>query len=157
MRLFSALVPPADVVAEVAAALGDRDDALRWSAPEDWHVTLAFYGEADLAERTAFLTEALDGRPPIDLRLAGAGTFPGVLWLGVTGEGLAELAEAAGAQEYRAHVTLARYSREHPGLAKRWEKRLTGFESRSWTADEVVLMRGGRPYRTLATRSLHRA
>ena len=45
--LFSALLPPDDVVEAVAEALGDPDDGLRWEQPERWHVTLAFYGQDD--------------------------------------------------------------------------------------------------------------
>lgn len=85
MRLFSALRPPADVAAEIDGALGSRDRLLRWSDPAGWHITLAFYGETDPAERSAFLDRALDGRKSVDVQLSGSGTFPGVLWLEVAG------------------------------------------------------------------------
>ncbi|WP_409463822.1 RNA 2',3'-cyclic phosphodiesterase [Amycolatopsis sp. GA6-003] len=160
MRLFSALRPPADVAAEIAAALGARDRLLRWSDPVGWHITLAFYGEADPAGCGAFLDRALAGRKSVDVRLAGSGTFPGVLWLGVAGEDLADLAAAAtlGPGEdrpYRPHLTLARCSRTQPPTA--WTEQLAGFRSRVWTADRVELMGGGSPYRTLRTWRLRRA
>ncbi|MFI5612834.1 RNA 2',3'-cyclic phosphodiesterase [Amycolatopsis sp. NPDC051903] len=167
MRLFTALRPPADVVAEVAAALGDPapGSGLRWSPPEDWHVTLAYYGEADEDERAAFLASALAGRPALDVRLGGPGTFPGVLWLDVVGEGLAQLAEAAGAdaeeRPYRAHLTLGRFPRDRRGAAESWTRRLAGFASRSWPADEVALMESAATaaprYRVLRTFALNRA
>ncbi|MGW4485483.1 RNA 2',3'-cyclic phosphodiesterase [Amycolatopsis sp. NPDC004368] len=159
MRLFTALVPPPDVVAAVAAVLGEPGPGLRWSAAEDWHVTLAYYGEDDPDERVADLVPALAGRTSVDVRLTGPGTFPGVLWLGVAGEGLARLAEAAGADRddrpYRPHLTLARFARDRPSAAEPWARRLAGFAGRSWTADEVVLMGGagtpGPRYRVLRT------
>ncbi|GAA4554050.1 RNA 2',3'-cyclic phosphodiesterase [Amycolatopsis samaneae] len=149
MHVFSALVPPADVTATLAAELGEpAGDRLRWSPPRDWHVTLGFYGHADLTERAGRLRERLAGRPAIDLRLENAGTFPGVLWLTVAGEGLTALALAAGAdaeaRPYRAHLTLARFPREEPELARPWEQRLARFSSRVWKATEVVLMCGER-------------
>jgi 2'-5' RNA ligase len=158
VRLFSALLPPADVAAAVAEALGDRDPALRWAEPAGWHVTLAFYGEADVAERISFLGTALAGRPPVEVRLGPAGTFPGVLWLEALGDGLAELAYAAGAEAdrpYRPHLTLARFPRESgPGD---WPARLAGFAGRAWPAGRVVLMASdGRPYREVAAFPLHR-
>ncbi|MFE3174821.1 RNA 2',3'-cyclic phosphodiesterase [Amycolatopsis sp. NPDC059090] len=158
MRLFSALRPPADVAAEIDGALGSRDRLLRWSDPAGWHVTLAFYGEVDPAERASFLDRALDGRKSVDVRLRGSGTFPGVLWLGVAGEDLADLAAAAGADDedrpYRPHLTLARCPRTQPPTD--WTERLAGFRSRVWTADRVELMGGGSPYRTLRTWPLRR-
>ncbi|HEY2060380.1 MAG TPA: 2'-5' RNA ligase family protein [Amycolatopsis sp.] len=159
MRLFSALRPPADVAAEVADALGDGDPALCWAEPAGWHVTLAFYGEADIAERTSFLRTSLAGRPPVEVRLGPGGTFPGVLWLEARGDGLADLAHAAGAESerpYRPHLTLARFPRESgPG---EWPRRLAGFAGRAWTAGRVVLMASdGRPYREVAAFGLHRA
>lgn len=142
--LFSALLPPADVVETITAALGDPQDGLRWEPPERWHITLAYYGPDDLGTRAAWLGERLAGRPAVDVRLEKAATFPGVLWLTVAGPELTPLAHAAGAdaepRPYRAHLTLARFPREEPGLAGRWTKSLAGFTSRWWRAAEVALM-----------------
>lgn len=154
--LFSALVPPDDVVEAVAEALGDPGDGLRWEPPERWHITLAYYGADDPDTRAAWLAERLAGRPGVDLRLEKAATFPGVLWLTVAGSELTPLALTAGAgaeaRPYVPHLTLARFPREEPGLAGRWTTALAGFTSRSWTATRVVLMTselepGGRRYR----------
>jgi 2'-5' RNA ligase len=163
--LFSALLPPDDVVEEVAAALG-KTDGLRWEPPERWHVTLAYYGQDDLGKRAAWLGERLAGRPAVDVRLEKAATFPGVLWLTVAGDELTPLAHAAGAgaeaRPYTAHLTLARFPREEPGLAARWTERLSSFASRSWQATEVVLMTserepGGPRYRVARSFELNRA
>ncbi|SEF32520.1 2'-5' RNA ligase [Amycolatopsis pretoriensis] len=142
--LFSALVPPDDVVEQVAAALGEPGDGLRWEPPERWHVTLAYYGPDDVETRAAWLADRLTGRASVDVRLEKAATFPGVLWLTVAGSELTPLAHAAGAdaeaRPYTAHLTLARFPREEPGLAARWTEELAGFTSRSWRAAEVALM-----------------
>ena len=142
--LFSALLPPDDVAGEIAAALGEPDDGLRWEPPERWHITLAYYGQDDVGTRAAWLGERLAGRPAVDVRLEKAATFPGVLWLTVAGTELKPLAHAAGAdaepRPYRAHLTLARFPREEPGLAARWTDRLANFTSRRWPAAEVALM-----------------
>ncbi|MEU0788668.1 2'-5' RNA ligase family protein [Amycolatopsis sp. NPDC005961] len=154
--LFSALVPPDDVVEAVAEALGDPGEGLRWEPPERWHVTLAYYGPDDVGTRAAWLADRLAGRPAVDVRLEKAATFPGVLWLTVAGPDLTPLALAAGAgaeaRPYVPHLTLARFPREEPGLAGRWEEGLSTFTSRSWKATEAVLMTserepGGTRYR----------
>jgi 2'-5' RNA ligase len=142
--LFSALLPPDDVVEAVTAALGEPGDGLRWEPPERWHVTLAYYGQDDPDARAAWLGERLAGRGAVRVRLEKAATFPGVLWLTVAGPELTPLAHAAGAdaetRPYRAHLTLARFPREEPGRATRWTERLAGFTSRYWPATRVVLM-----------------
>lgn len=154
--LFSALVPPDDVVEQVAEALGETGDGLRWEPPERWHVTLAYYGPDDVETRAAWLADRLAGRPAVDVRLEKAATFPGVLWLTVAGSELTPLAHAAGAdaeaRPYTPHLTLARFPREEPGSAARWTERLARFTSRRWTAGEVALMTserepGGHRYR----------
>ena len=154
--LFSALVPPDDVVEAVAETLGDPGDGLRWEPPERWHVTLAYYGPDDLDTRAAWLAERLASRPAVDVRLEKAATFPGVLWLTAAGDELTPLALAAGAgaeaRPYVPHLTLARFPREEPGLAGRWTSALAGFTSRRWTATHAVLMTserepGGTRYR----------
>ena len=48
MRLFAALLLPQDVVAHLDATVApNRDDVLRWTAMDSWHLTLAFYGQVD--------------------------------------------------------------------------------------------------------------
>ncbi len=149
MPLFSALIPPDDVLDEVAAALGAPEDGgLRWSEREHWHVTLGFYGEDDPGKRAEWLAGRLAGASAIDVSLEKAATFPGVLWLSVVGTGLRTLARQAGAENegrpYVAHLTLARFPRDRPGAASAWEERLAGFTSRTWTAAEAVLIRSDR-------------
>ncbi|NEC22157.1 2'-5' RNA ligase family protein, partial [Streptomyces parvus] len=80
-RLFAAVLPPDAAVAELRAALaplhtlpGARD--LRWTGPEGWHFTLAFYGEVPedtTPELEARLERAARRTTPFALRLHGAG------------------------------------------------------------------------------------
>jgi RNA 2',3'-cyclic 3'-phosphodiesterase len=50
MRLFIGIPPAAAVIDELSATLRrlqSNADGLRWSAPESWHITLQFLGNAD--------------------------------------------------------------------------------------------------------------
>lgn len=169
MRLFAAVVPPPEAAEHLAAAVSPlRDHALRWSGPDSWHITLAFYGELpddrldDLVDR---LRRAARRHQPLELALTGAGRFDRrVLWVGCTGEvdGLRKLARACGAagrragariaeqRRFRPHVTLARSSR--PVELQSHVAALAGYRGPSWTVTDVALVRsrlgagrGGRP------------
>ncbi|MFF0728680.1 RNA 2',3'-cyclic phosphodiesterase [Streptomyces sp. NPDC004134] len=119
MRLFAAVIPPAEVLGELAEVVGrlrrlPGAGRLRWVPREGWHLTVAFYGEvpagsvAELAER---LARAARRRGPVGLRLAGGGRFSDtVLWAGAAGdvEELGRLAAGAAAAGHRtAGVPLA--------------------------------------------------
>lgn len=190
MSLFVALWPSPQVREYLAAAVrAARPTApgLRWTRPEEWHLTLAFLGEAEgrLPEISAAMGRALDGRPALDLALDGWGTFPrhdgpgpgdgaptgrgtgnraSVVWAGVAGDGLLDLAEAlaeaargAGvhvpSRPFVPHITLAR-SRP-PRDATDILRVLGPVSSASWRADRVDLVES-RPaerdrYRTART------
>ena len=94
MRLFVALVPPADALAELAAAVDAlrSTPGLRWTRPEQWHVTLAFLAEVDDRTRAALvprLERAAHRHAPLTLALAGGGRFGQVLWTRVDGDRVA--------------------------------------------------------------------
>lgn len=125
-RLFSALELADPVVEHLGSrlvSLHGRSARLRWIPPRRWHLTLGFYGDHDDPERRgAWLRARLAARtdPAMpSLRLAGAGRFPGVLWVGVEPDGavaergLREIAELARPEgdllEFRPHVTVARW------------------------------------------------
>lgn len=166
MRLFAALVPPDGVVDHLAEFLSPRQeapeaDAMRWTVPEQWHVTLAFMGDVaerhldDLVER---LGRAAARRPALELTVAGGGAFPNaarakVLFAGVDAAGrdadlrhLAVGTRAAAAKagadaeggRFRPHVTLARIGR--PVDVTRWLRVLEAYRGPSWRATEVSLV-----------------
>ncbi|MGH3327958.1 MAG: RNA 2',3'-cyclic phosphodiesterase, partial [Streptomycetales bacterium] len=131
MRLFVALQPSAEALQELAEATGAlrrAHPALRWTRPEQWHVTLTFLGEVAEQQLPA-LTERLSGvagqYAPLSLALTGGGRFgQQVLWVGVAGDlvplerlarSVSEVARNAGIpvadRPYRPHVTLARARR----------------------------------------------
>jgi 2'-5' RNA ligase len=166
VRLFVALVPPDEVVEDLAEFLGPRQEApeasaMRWTAPDQWHVTLAFMGDVadrhldELAER---LGRAAARRSPLELTITGGGAFPNVgrakvLYAGLDADGRdADLrhlavgtraaATKAGADaeggRFRAHVTIARVGR--PFDVTRWVRVLDAYRGPAWTADEVSLV-----------------
>lgn len=175
MRLFTALWPAPEAIEDLAAAVAGLDpDRLagvagglrefRFTPSERWHLTLRFHG--DEAEQRQ-ITDRLDRRvrhlraDPPRLRLAGAGSFRGVLWIGVEpaaevdGEALRGLVRAADGDPrgFRAHLTIARWAGGHAdreslvGL-------LDGYTGPWWSAREVSvvasdLREGGPRYTTV--------
>ncbi len=146
-RLFSALVPPASALDDLAARLTDA--SVRWTPRARWHITLGFFGDDDDPDRRAkWLRRRVTGRPAPALRLAGGGTFRGVLWVGVDtptdadAHRLARLAQAAGAgrRGFQPHLTLARWRSAAPD-----EDALialfAGYTGPWFTPTEVLLMR----------------
>ena len=164
MRMFVAVVPPADAVEDLQEFLAPRREAapFRWTSSEQWHLTLAFAANApdrvydDLVDR---LDAAAGRRDPFRARIAGGGAFPDVsrarvLFAGVeTGHGdqdeLARLAtgarnamSTAGAavdgQRFRPHLTLARMNR--PVEATNWVRLLDTYEGAPWAVADIALV-----------------
>ncbi|MFD0383674.1 RNA 2',3'-cyclic phosphodiesterase [Streptomyces stramineus] len=133
----------------------------RWTAPADWHFTLAFLGEVDealLPALTERLARAAHRHPPHELRFAGAGRFDDrVLWIGADGDrtALRDLArsaaagarragvEADGKHPFRAHLTLARAT--DPVPLRPYEEHLAGFSGAPWTVERLALVRSKLP------------
>jgi 2'-5' RNA ligase len=117
-RTFVAVWPSAEVSQTLAALPREHRRGVRWTHPEQWHITLRFLGEADPDE----VAEALAGldHPPVTARLSGPIGRLGRDVLVVPVDGLASLAAEVRARtatlgdrppEDRAflgHVTLAR-------------------------------------------------
>lgn len=125
-RLFVAVAIPEEVKAHISARIVPLKEkfALQWSPPRDWHLTLAFLGDAE----PAVVSEALRTIPPrgpFELELNGWGSFPKaasarVLWAGICeNESLNDLvaevrqacrpvAPAKDLKPFTGHITLAR-------------------------------------------------
>jgi 2'-5' RNA ligase len=169
MRLFVAVTPPPQVLDELrsaTAAMRAAHPRLRWTRPDQWHLTLTFLGEVDdeaRADVSGRLGRTAARHPPMRLALHGAGRFGDrVLWTRVAGDlealrGLAASVRAASSRAgidvedrpYRPHLTLAR-GREGADLRPVVDA-LAGFTGRSWTAGELHLVRshlGAGPERT---------
>ena len=163
MRLFVAVFPPEDVLADlrrrITTALAAAGRTVRLTPVDRWHVTLAFLGEVD-EQRGAEVERALGDVPPVPaprLRVSGGGSFgrgrSAVLWAGLDGDlaGLAALHDAlrralvAGGlphdeRPFTPHLTVAYANSPEVREA------LRDHAGPTWTADEYVLVR-----------SLHRA
>ncbi len=112
---------------QLLAELAQLRCEVRWVRGEGLHVTLKFLGWVDPARlelvRTTLAT-ALSGRPTLRVRARGLGAFPSwrqprVLWVGLEGDGLPELAACVEAamcrlgfesegRAFTPHVTLGR-------------------------------------------------
>ena len=167
VRLFAALMLPPEATEwlrarkESAAAIAPD---LRWTLPEQWHLTLAFFGDVEarhVDELGVRLARAASRRPALGLGLAHPGTFGSarrarVVWQGVDGDvaevrTLAASCRAAGRRiglsaeglaaraRFRPHVTLARVS--PPGDVVQVLDVLTVPEYPRWTSREAVLVR----------------
>lgn len=183
MRLFVAVVPPAEALAplrEAVDALRLEAPGWRFADPATWHLTLAFLGEV-AEEAVPALDAALrDVRgTPLTLTVAGAGAFPRervarVLWAGVEGDVSALVALAASVEAvaasalrrapepraYRPHLTVARAG-GRPVDATPAVAALAPVRGPAWTTSEILLVRsnlGGGPARhePLAAYPLHR-
>jgi 2'-5' RNA ligase len=170
MRLFLAIEIPQAVRREVArriAGLRDRLPRARWVDPEILHLTLLFFGqvgEPDVPALATALRGAFAKHPPLELRLAGGGTFPPrrparVAWVGMeamesteTADDLTALqADATAAavesigfepedRPFHPHVTLARCEPFWPrDAAEKFAAAFPGAVGQPWTADHGVL------------------
>ena len=132
-RLFAGVEVPASTGLRRALAELQRDlrgERIRWTRPENLHLTVEFFGATAAAAIPALekaLAAAAGKSPAFALRFAQPGTFggarhPRVLWLGVESPGLAALHDrvaaelrAAGrvpeARAFAPHLTLGRIAR----------------------------------------------
>ncbi len=155
MRLFVAVFPPEEVVADLRRRLAPAAGrTVRLTPAERWHVTLAFLGDVE-PERRPDVERALDDVTPpgpVRLRISGGGAFGGrrrsaVLWAGLDGD-LARLADLHAAlrralvagglphdeRPFTPHLTVAYASSPEVREA------LRDYAGPPWTADEVVLV-----------------
>ena len=164
MRMFVAVVPPAEVVEHLDDFLEVRRAAaaFRWAPAEQLHVTLAFFADVpdrrldDLVER---LGRAAARRTAFEAAVAGGGAFPNaararVLWAGPRSRrarpheltrmatGARAAANRAGVpvdgQRFRPHLTLARVGQ--PQDVTSWVRLLDTYRGPAWTVDRLTLV-----------------
>jgi RNA 2',3'-cyclic 3'-phosphodiesterase len=164
MRMFVALVPPAEAIEDLDAFLEPRREsgAFRWAMPEQFHVTLSFLASVEdrhLDELVERLERAGKRRSSFGTRIAGGGAFPNagrarVVWVGLDLDehGATELqrlatgARAAASrtgiqvdgQRFRPHITVARLGR--PAEVSNWVRLLDAYSGPAWTVDQVELV-----------------
>lgn len=184
LRLFVALPlgnewkgPLAQFQARLARLPGG--ETVRWTRPEQIHLTLRFLGAmsgADVPGLNARIKRACQGFQAFDLELDRLGAFPSpgrprVLWLGLRGatdrllklhdsvdRALRDVGEPRESKPFRPHLTIGRVK------ASPWEGQAVGGIVDAaptpglgrWRVDEVVLMRsdlmaGGARYTRLLT------
>jgi len=79
MRLFLGIALAPEVLAELAKIvyrLRSNSDNLRWTAPESWHITLQFLGNADQQQYECLVARLSEVRAaPVPIHLAELGFF----------------------------------------------------------------------------------
>lgn len=151
-------------------------DALRWSEPDAWHLTLAFIGGVDRGEVPGIasaLESVAAGHRPMRLPTGRLGAFPRsgsarVVWyaVGDPDRSLASLAADLGRalrlpqdEPYHPHVTLARARRDHVDLRGWIEPASASAPEATLGVEHLELVRshlrdGPARYETLATIAL---
>jgi 2'-5' RNA ligase len=188
MSLFVAIVPSTDAVEDLSDRVQrmQRDPlaaSIRWQAPQQWHVTMAFLGdppdeaEEVVAQRLDAVSSAVahpptePTTPPPSLNLIGAGCFGRqILWVGVSGVTetdhrlFDELAGAVTSGLRRDHFSLDRRP-WHPHLtvgrtrgsdARPVAPLLASYVGPPWPISELLAIRsegGPRPRHTIVHRA----
>ncbi|MDC5698332.1 RNA 2',3'-cyclic phosphodiesterase [Intrasporangium calvum] len=166
MRLFVALVPPDEVLDDLAERVEPRRLAdeqggsdLRWTDRHQWHITLAFLADVPdwrLEDLTGAVAETAARHHAPLLRVAGAGAFPNaysarVLFADVEqvrgdlrrlASSIRTACNGAGVTpdgtRFHPHVTLGRFRR--PTEATRWIRAFEVLEGPVWQASEVAVV-----------------
>jgi 2'-5' RNA ligase len=122
MRLFVAVWPPADVVAGLADLSRPSRAGVRWTTPDQWHVTLRFFGSVHDPEdgKRALAQLASPGATVATAGPAVERLGPSILCLPVAGldelaacvvEATASVGTPPDGRPFRGHITLARAKR----------------------------------------------
>ncbi|HUR18056.1 MAG TPA: RNA 2',3'-cyclic phosphodiesterase [Acidimicrobiales bacterium] len=147
MRAFVAVWPPPEVVASLAGLPRPEVEGLRWTGPDQWHVTLRFLGEVDEDEAAWAFDTIGAGTPAV----AGMGPATGrfgrrVLHVPVSGLDAVAAATVAATggighppedRPFAGHITLAR-ARHPRGVDLR---SLAGASiAGTWAVPEITLV-----------------
>jgi 2'-5' RNA ligase len=184
IRSFVALdlaAPVRQAIIDLQAVLRRSDADVRWVRPEGLHLTLKFLGAVappHLQRVHETLCAAVARQPALHVRVRGLGAFPNwrrprVVWVGLHGDGVVELAACIDAalvtldfeREQRAftpHLTLGRVNspRGWPGLEEICKAHLDDdfgeSDMSAVTLYRSTLQRGGAVYTALWTIPLGR-
>jgi 2'-5' RNA ligase len=149
-RLFTALWPPPEAIAALADHLAEHPEwpPEGWRAipAERWHVTLRFYGEAEVDPLVARLDRRFSRLCSPLLRLAEAVAFRGVAAVRVAAaaaadrDALQKLARGAGVDpgRFRPHVTVGRTNRR--GAPRPALESLRGYQGPWWRPEHACLV-----------------
>jgi len=170
LRLFLAIAVPPEVRAEIARAQSQLQrhappGVIRWTKPEQFHVTLKFLGDVP-AEQVAGLEQSAApvcaGFAPLKLSARGIGFFPNegkprVIWAGADDgpgemaelfrqldEALRWLAPAEKPERFSGHITLGRFKPGRHGSLEDLMKRVAMLRDQlfgEWQAGAVELVR----------------
>jgi 2'-5' RNA ligase len=139
VRLFVAVWPSTEVVATLRALPRPAVPKLRWTTEDQWHVTLRFFGEAEVEEAATALRSVRFGTGPEAVLGPAVGRLGGsivqVPVAGLDGVAAAVVAATGGVgapapdRPFRGHLTLGRVNRGRADLgglvgtplAGRWE------------------------------------
>ena len=179
MRTFVAVFPPLEVRREALSWAKRRssDDRVRWTSPENVHLTLKFLGDVEaevFGSIRAALGEVCAQHAPFDAALAELGAFPSArraktLWIGA-GEGsdrlrslaadvdnaLAPLGFVREKRPYVPHLTLGRARGRPLHLDLPTGAEITRFRVRRVELAESRLAAEGATYRTVGGFALGR-
>ncbi len=121
--MFLAVFPPMEVVELLGGLERPEVEGLRWTVPEQWHITLRFFGETEQGEVEDILRGFRGSASTV--RLGPASRRLGSRALVLPAEGLGELAtevrvrtqtigQPPDRREFTGHLTLARARKRVP-------------------------------------------
>jgi RNA 2',3'-cyclic 3'-phosphodiesterase len=167
LRLFLAIPIPETVKAELHRLQVESEPwlpsrAVRWTRPDQFHLTLKFLGNVP-TDQTSAVSEAVRdvcaASPPLRLRAEGVGFFPNessprIFWVEIKSldgrltefqrrldTAVERFAEKEESKQFTAHVTLARMEKLGRREVEGWIARLPRERAfGEWTAGEVELV-----------------
>jgi 2'-5' RNA ligase len=187
IRTFYALSVPPELVDAVRRiqqrARIDLPRGLRWTAPEQVHLTLAFLGDVpteSVVQLKSILYEIASSVEPFEVSVMGVGGFPRadrprVVWAGLSGESVHQIGRLhhdlwsrlepivpkpePNDREFHPHITLARVPGPQPPKIAAWMQRHADYEFGDWPVREIQLIQSvltpkGPVYETLARSDL---
>ncbi len=157
MRLFTAVEVPEDV-SERIAGICHGLPGVRWTPPDQFHMTLRFIGEVSEAQREE-ISETLSGVhcDSFTLHLRGLGQFlhrrmPGVIWLDVEMQPALEhlhrkiesalrgLGFPGDKRAFQPHVTIARLKTAPSSRVQQYLDTYGDFDAGSFEVNEFLLL-----------------